>query len=60
MTVGEFADIVEKMRSAQKDFFKTHDSRVLKKAKEYEKLVDDVLLERKSRSQMRLFNDNEK
>lgn len=46
MTTGEFADMVQKMREAQKNYFRTRLQRDLKLSKEMEKKVDDVLAER--------------
>ena len=46
MTTGEFADMVQKMREAQKGYFRTRLKRDLKLSKELEKTVDDVLAER--------------
>ncbi|MBQ3838241.1 MAG: hypothetical protein II814_14095 [Treponema sp.] len=46
MTTGEFADLVWKMREAQKNYFKTRLQRDLKLSKEIEKKVDDVLAAR--------------
>ena len=41
MTTGEFADIVQKMREAQKQYFKTHSSEWLDKSKALEKQVQE-------------------
>lgn len=49
MTTGEFADIVQKMREAQKQYFKTHSSEWLDKSKVLEKQVDTILEERNKR-----------
>lgn len=49
MTTGEFADIVQKMREAQKKYFKTHSSEWLDKSKALEKQVDTILEERNKR-----------
>lgn len=46
MTVGEFADLVERMRTAQKDYFRLHSLSDLHKSKELEKLVDKAIAER--------------
>ena len=43
MTVGEFAELVEKMREAQKEYFKKRTSETLKISKQYEKQVDEQL-----------------
>lgn len=39
----EFEKLVSDMRKAQKDFFRTHDYAVMRKAKELEKQVDQYL-----------------
>ena len=49
MTTGEFADIVQKMREAQKQYFKTNSSEWLDKSKALEKQVDTILEERNKR-----------
>ena len=46
MTTGEFADMVQKMREAQKSYFKTRLQRDLALSKNLEKKVDDALAER--------------
>ena len=46
MTTGEFADMVQKMRAAQKSYFRTRLQRDLALSKELEKKVDDALAER--------------
>ena len=46
MTTGEFADMVQKMREAQKSYFRTRLQRDLALSKELEKKVDDALAER--------------
>ena len=46
MTVKEFADLVEKMRKAQKEYFKMRTGENLLIAKNFEKQVDDALEER--------------
>lgn len=48
MTTGEFADMVQKMREAQKNYFKTRLQRDLKLSKEIEKKVDDALAAREA------------
>lgn len=48
MTTGEFADLVQKMREAQKNYFKTRLQRDLKLSKEFEKKVDDALAAREA------------
>ena len=49
MTVGEFAELVEKMREAQKEYFKTRTSEALRISKQYEKQVDEQLKARRER-----------
>lgn len=49
MTTGEFADLVEKMRTAQKEYFRTRTQDALAISKRYEGEVDKVLTERKAR-----------
>ena len=49
MTTGEFADLVERMRSAQKSWFKFHSPSDLATSKRLEKEVDAALAERKKR-----------
>lgn len=50
MTTGEFADLVlQAMRDAQKEYFKTRSTAALNKSKELEKQVDTILEERSKR-----------
>lgn len=49
MTTGEFADLVKKMRDAQKEYFKTRSNDSLRRSKDYERQVDEVLLSREKR-----------
>ena len=49
MTTGEFADLVQEMRAAQKAFFRTHSKEALEKSKYLETKVDKLLEERKNR-----------
>lgn len=49
MTTGEFAYLVKKMRDAQKEYFKTRSSDSLRRSKDLEKQVDDVLSSREKR-----------
>lgn len=49
MTTGEFADLVEQMRNAQKAYFRTHSAAKLEESKALEKKVDKVLADRKAR-----------
>lgn len=49
MTTGEFADLVQEMRTAQKTYFKTRSKESLDKSKYLEAKVDKLLEERKNR-----------
>ena len=49
MTVGEFAELVEKMREAQKEYFKKRTSETLRISKQFEKQVDEHLKARRER-----------
>ena len=49
MTTGEFADLVQKMRMAQKAYFKTRTKVALDESRFLEKKVDDILKERAER-----------
>lgn len=49
MTTGDFADLVKKMRGAQKEYFKTRSSDSLQRSKDYERKVDEVLSSREKR-----------
>ena len=49
MTVGEFAELVEKMREAQKEYFRKRTSETLRISKLYEKQVDEQLKARRER-----------
>lgn len=49
MTTGEFADLVLKMRTAQKAYFRTRSAEKLSESKDYEKRVDKALQERAER-----------
>lgn len=51
MTTGEFADLVEKMRDAQKKYFRTRDKETLSVSKSLESQVDKILAERKRRQE---------
>ena len=46
MTTGEFADLVFKMRTAQKKYFRTRSQSAMTESKSYEKEVDRILEER--------------
>ena len=48
MTAGQFVDIVAKMRTAQKSYFRTRSQKSLEKSKELEKTVDDILAKREA------------
>lgn len=54
MTTGEFADLVESMRKAQKKYFKTHSLSELETAKTLEKRVDSLLADRGKREEERV------
>ena len=49
MTVGEFAELVEKMREAQKEYFRKRTREMLRISKQYEKQVDEQLKARRER-----------
>lgn len=49
MTVGEFTDLVERMREAQKRYFGCPAPSNLHKSKELEKQVDNTLSERRQK-----------
>ena len=49
MTVGEFAELVEKMREAQKEYFRKRTREMLQISKQYEKQVDEQLKARRER-----------
>lgn len=49
MTTGDFADLVKKMRDAQKEYFKTRSNDSLRRSKDYEKKVDEILSSREKR-----------
>ena len=49
MNVGEFATLVENMRTAQKKYFRTHSSDALRESKDWKRAVDDALEQRKKR-----------
>lgn len=51
MTTGEFADLVEKMREAQKVYFRTRSKAALESSKNFEKKVDQILQERRKRDE---------
>lgn len=54
MTVGEFADLVEKMRKAQKSYFSTRSQKALEESKLLEKQVDALIAERNKREEERI------
>ena len=49
MTTGEFADLIYKMRTAQKKYFRTRLQSALTESRGYEKEVDRILEERQKR-----------
>lgn len=57
MTVGEFAELVEKMREAQKEYFRTRTSEALRISKQYEKQVDEQLKARRERLRQKIQPD---
>lgn len=60
MTTGEFADIVQKMREAQKRYFKIRSREWLEKSKTLEKQVDTILEGRKKREEERRKKEYER
>ena len=57
MTVGEFAELVEKMREAQKEYFRIRTSEALRISKQYEKQVDEQLKARRERLRQEIQPD---
>lgn len=53
MTTGEFAELVYKMRTAQKKYFRTRSQSALTESRGYEKEVDRILEERQKREMER-------
>lgn len=49
MTTGEFANLVQEMRDAQKTYFRTRSNDALEKSKYLETKVDKLLEERRNR-----------
>jgi len=49
MTVDDFADLVSKMRTTQKEFFRTRSPTTMSEAKALERKVDQALEEREER-----------
>ncbi len=49
MTTGEFADLVFKMRTAQKKYFRARSQSALTESRGYEKEVDRILEERQKK-----------
>lgn len=43
MNIDEFKDLVRRMRTKQKEYFRTRDSTVLNESKDLERRVDEVL-----------------
>lgn len=54
MTVGEFVNLVEKMRKAQKTYFSTRSQKALEESKTLEKQVDVLIAERNKREELRI------
>lgn len=57
---GNFVDVVSRMREAQKEYFRTRDSRILIRAKNLESAVDSMIQEyeaggKKTCTQLDLF-----
>lgn len=50
MKPGEFADLVDRMREAQREYFKSRDLDALKRSKSLEHQVDEFLKKRKQGS----------
>lgn len=60
MTAGQFADIVAEMRAAQKCYYRTRSQKSLKKSKELERTVDDIISKRatmQKEKQLNLFEE---
>lgn len=53
MTTGEFADLVQEMRDAQKTYFRTRSNDALEKSKYLETKVDRLLEERRNRAEQK-------
>lgn len=53
MTTGEFADLVQEMRDAQKTYFRTRSNDALEKSKYLETKVDRLLEERRNRTEQK-------
>ncbi len=51
MTTGEFAELVQKMRTAQKKYFKTKLKSALEESRMLENEVDKILEERERQTQ---------
>lgn len=51
MTTGEFAELVQKMRTAQKKYFRTKLKSALEESKMLENEVDKILEEREKQTQ---------
>ncbi len=51
MTTGDFANLVEKMREAQKKYFRTRNKDSLDASKALEAKVDKILAERRERKE---------
>lgn len=56
-TLTEFRDLVEKMRHAQKEYFRTKSQAVLSQSKSLEKQVDKMLAELAD-SQRQMFTED--
>lgn len=60
MTVADFINLVEEMRTAQKSYFKTRSYESLTKSKSLEKQVDELLSDRKKRLKQQEQIESEK
>jgi len=56
MTLPQFADLVERMRAKQIEYFRTRKSDVLLEAKQLEKEVDEALAKMKNNNSETTFN----
>jgi len=51
MNIGQFVNLVKKMRTAQQNYFDTREKEWLQKSKAFEKAVDDAIAQREERKQ---------
>lgn len=59
INLSEFIDLVQEMRFNQKRYFATRNPEVLKRSKELEKKVDEIIYSKKN-PQLKFFYPNEK